>query len=266
MTISGISPVSQYLTAEKDEARAAQTYAKTDPTTGREVADFENKAPTITTADGLIKDYTANQVVLGAYNLKTLANESAIERDLLTQDPSASSSLSKKAGKATWTNLATALSAMGEGKGTAAATPFTSDLISSTVNSFELSQYESSKDLAKSGVGNALYFTRVMNSGKVTTLNQLMSDPTLLKVAIVVSGYNPDQFGALDFRQQQSILEKKVDMKAISTPKGVEKYAEQYLTGIQMNPDYIDNDQPNTLLDLFGSDEDDGILALFGGS
>ena len=65
MSISGISPVSQYLTALKNEDTAASTYAQTDVTTKQTVAAFEESAATITTASQLLKNYSTLQVVLG---------------------------------------------------------------------------------------------------------------------------------------------------------------------------------------------------------
>lgn len=265
--ISGLSPVTQYLTAEKDESTTAANYAKTDATTAREVSEFEKKAATITTSDQLMGDYSSNEVVLGAYNLSSLSNEKALEKDLLTQDPTSSTALAKTSSNATWAKFADAFQAMGSGHGTAAASPFTSTMIASTVSSFEMSRYESSDDLQNNGVGNALYFTRTMEAGGIKTISQLMSDPTLLKVAEVVSGYDPDQFGALDYDQQTRILSKKVDMTKFSSPSGIQKYAEQYLALIQVNPSYLDNDtSDNTMIDLFGGNDDNNILSLFGDS
>ena len=121
-------------------------------------------------------------------------------------------------------------------------------------------QYEDSSALSDNGVGNALYFTRTMSS--ITSLSQLMSDPILLKVAETVSGYNPDQFGALDYDQQVRILSKKVDLTKLSTPKQIQQYAEQYLAMLQINPQTPDT--PASMLDLFGGSSDDDILSLFG--
>lgn len=267
MGLSGISPVAQFLIARKNEAQTAAESVKGDGEAKRMVADFQQKAPSIRSADQLMKNYSVNQVVLGAYNLSSLGSQQAVERALLTQDPTSSSSLAQTSHNASWLAFADAFASMGAGKGTASASPFTSDMIASTLSSYEQRHYETSDAQQKSGVGDALYFTRKMQSGSVKTLNDLMSDATLLRVAEVVSGYDPDQFGALDFSQQQRILSKKVDMKTFSDPDRVQRYAEQYLTQIQMHPNYNDDDKPASMMDLFGGDDGgDGILSLFGGS
>ncbi|RFD21544.1 DUF1217 domain-containing protein [Komagataeibacter melaceti] len=260
MSISNISPVSTYLTAVKDESTAATNYAKMDATTGREVSSFEKDAASITSADGLLKNYSALQVVLGAYGLGSISGETALVKDLLTQDPTSSKSLAKSSGNATWLAFADAFSTWGENGGTASATPFTSDTISSIVSKFEETQYEDDTANQDNGVGNALYFTRTMTSD--TTLSKIMSDSTLLKVVETVSGYDPDEFGALDYDQQVSMLTKKVDLSKFSTSAGIQKYAEQYLAMLQINPQTPD--KPTTMLDLFGGDNsDEGIIALF---
>lgn len=267
MGLGGISPVAQFLIAQKNEVQTAADSVKGDSTAKRMVADFQQKAPSITTADQLMNDYSANQVVLQAYNLGALASQQAVERALLTQDPTSSSSLAQTSQNASWLAFADAFASMGAGNGTASSTPFTSDMITSTLGSYEQRHYETSDAQQKNGVGDALYFTRKMQSGKVKTVDDLMADPTLLRVAEVVSGYDPDQFGVLDFDQQKRIISSKVDLTQLTKPESIQRYAEQYLTQIQMHPSYNSDDKPASMIDLFGGDDGgDGILSLFGGS
>ncbi|ACI53174.1 conserved hypothetical protein [Gluconacetobacter diazotrophicus PA1 5] len=264
-SISGTSPISLYLAAEKDEETAAANYTKENPTIQNEVTSFEESASSITSAADLMsnKNYTAEQVVLGAYNLSSISGETALVKDLLTQDPTSSKSVAKSSGNATWLAFADAFSTWGQNGGSASASPFTSDTISSIVTKFEESQYESSTANQNSGVGNALYFTRNMTSSM--SLADIMSNATLLKVVETVSGFNPDQFGALDYPEQVRLLQNKVDLSDFSTPEGVQKYAEQYLAMLQINPQTPDT--PITMMDLFGGGTNsNGILALFGSS
>lgn len=128
------------------------------------------------------------------------------------------------------------------------------------VDDFEQTQYEQSKANQKDGVGNALYFTRKISG--VTTLAQVMSDSTLLKVVETVLGYNPDQIGALDYSQQVQMLTGKIDFSQFTTADGIKKYAEQYLAMLQINPQ-TSSDALSTM-DLFGgSNSSEGIVALF---
>ncbi|GAA3669268.1 MULTISPECIES: DUF1217 domain-containing protein [Acetobacter] len=225
------------------------------------LTNFENAAGSITTASALLSNTAVLSVVTGAFGIDASSNETTLLNSLLTQDPSSSTSLASASGNSTWQSFATDFKVWGANGGSVSATPFTSDKIQSIVESYQMRQYESSSALSDNGVGNALYFTRTMSS--VTSLAQLMSDPTLLKVAETVSGYDPDQFGALDYDQQVRLLSKKVDLSKLSTPKQIQQYAEQYLAMLQINPQTPDT--PASMLDLFGGSSDDDILSLFGG-
>ncbi|QEO16903.1 DUF1217 domain-containing protein [Acetobacter vaccinii] len=263
MAISSVSPVSQYITAMKDEDTAAANYAKTDATTKLEISKFEESASTITSASDLLNNYTALQVVLGAYNLSSISKQTALIKDLLTQDPTSSKSLAKSSGNATWLAFADAFSTWGKNGGSSTDAVFTSDKIDSIVSSFQLNQYEGNDDNSDSGVGNALYFTRSI--GSKTSLAEIMSDSKLLKVVVTVSGYDPDQFGALDYDQQVRMLSKTFDINDFSSDKKIQQYAERYLAMLQINPQTTD--KPATMMDLFGGDGDsNSILALFDSS
>lgn len=144
-------------------------------------------------------------------------------------------------------------------------TPFHEDLMDRIARNYELNAFEGAKGNKANGVGDALYFMRKI--GDVHSVEQLMSDSRLLRVAEVVSGYDPDVIGGLDFDQQLRIMKKSINLKDFSTPQSAQRYSERYLVTLQNNPQYINNDQPNTLLDLFGGDSggdyNDQIVLLF---
>ena len=236
--------------------------SNTDALVQSGVASFESAAGSITTASAMLANTAVLNVVAGAYGVDASNNEATLLKSLLTQDPTSATSVAKASGNATWQSFADDFKVWGASGGSVSATPFTSTKIKSIVDDYELRQYESSKALSDNGVGNALYFTRTMSS--ITTLSQLMSDPTLLKVAETVSGYDPDQFGALDYDQQVRLLSKKIDFSKLSTSKQIQQYAEQYLAMLQINPQTPDT--PASMLDLFGGSSDDDILSLFGDS
>ncbi|MFT8655666.1 MAG: DUF1217 domain-containing protein [Acetobacter papayae] len=139
-------------------------------------------------------------------------------------------------------------------------TSYTGVDMATVVANFEDTQYEDSTANQKSGLGNALYFTREISG--VTSLTQLMSDSTLTNVVETVLGYDPDQVGALDYDQQVQLLTGKVDFSQFTTSEGIQKYAEQYLAMLQINPP--SSDSTLTTMDLFGgSNSSEGIAALF---
>ncbi|NHO32993.1 DUF1217 domain-containing protein [Acetobacter fallax] len=265
-SISGLSPVATYLAEEKDEAKSAANYAKTNATVSNDVASFEKDAPTITSATALMKNYKALSVVLGAYGLGSIQGETALVKDLLTQDPTSSTSVAAKSGNATWLAFAKAFSAWNEASSSSTSTtsPFADPTtLESVVTQYEQGQYETSLNNSTStpGVGSALYFTRTMTSSM--TLNDIMADSKLLTVVETVSGFNPTQFGALDFDEQQRLLSKTVNLSDFSTPAKIQKYAEQYLATLQISPQPVT--QPASLLSLYGSDgSTNTTLSLFG--
>ncbi|NHN87641.1 DUF1217 domain-containing protein [Acetobacter conturbans] len=263
--LSGVSPVVTYLTSLKDESKTAAQYAETDATVTNDVSNFEKDAVKITSASDLMKNYKALAVVLGAYGLGSLQNSTALVKDLLTQDPTSSTSVAAKSGNSAWVAFAKAFSVWSEsGSSSSTTSPFADQsTVDSIVSKYEEKSYETSLEnsTSTSGVGNALYFTRTMTSA--TTLNDIMADPTLLKVVETVSGYNPTQFGVLDYDEQKRLLEKTVKLSDFSSAEKIQNYAERYLTTLQFDPQTVTKSA--TLLSLYGSDgSSDPILTLFG--
>lgn len=134
MAISSVSPIASYLSALKDESTAAATYAKTNGTTKLEVEKFEEDASSITSATDLLNNYSALQVVLGAYGLSSIASETAVIKDLLTQNPSSSTSLAAKSDNASWLAFADAFKIWGQNGGSASVSPFISDATSDVLS------------------------------------------------------------------------------------------------------------------------------------
>ena len=263
--ITGLSPVALYEHNLKDEGKAASNYSRTDVTVRNYTSSFEKDAVTITSASALMKNYKALTVVLGAYGLGSIQNSPALVKDLLTQDPTSSKSVSAKSGNAAWTAFAKAFSAFNTSGSSASTTsPFADQsTVDSIITKYEEKSYETALEAQQStsGVGNALYFTRTMKTGM--TVNQIMSDSTLLKVVETVSGYNPTQFGVLDYDEQKRLIQKTYKASDFSSEAKIQKYAERYLAILQFNPQTIT--KPATMLSLYGSDgSSDPTLSMFG--
>jgi small nuclear ribonucleoprotein (snRNP)-like protein len=93
--ISG-SIIGTYLSITKDEAAQVAATEKADAPTQAAVAALQKAAPTITSSTGLLNNFSALQVVLGAVGLSSASGETALLKDLLTQDPTSSTSLVQK--------------------------------------------------------------------------------------------------------------------------------------------------------------------------
>ena len=147
---------------------------------------------------------------------------------------------------------------------TSTTTPALSDAqnLQSIVNQYETSQFEKNEGQQIDGMQQALYFTR--NIGSVTTIQQLMSDPTLLSVVTANLGL-PQQFGLLNYDQQVRILTKDVKLSDFQNAKYVTQSAERYLTLVQINQSSTPD--PGSAVSLFGDAPDPGqtILSILGG-
>ena len=102
--------------------------------------------------------------------------------------------------------------------------------VASIASADKTAAYETKMGVQYPGMNEALYYTRTM--GSVTSIDQLMSDPTLLDVVTTSLGMS-NWFGALGFDQQVSILTSKVDLKTMTTPAGIQRTSEQYLISVQ---------------------------------
>lgn len=256
-SLSVMPAIPQYLTIVRNEAASVSRYEQTVPADQHEVAAFRATAPTIDSAKALLVNYKALKVVLGANGLSSLMGQTAVVRDLLTQDPDAPTSLARKSGNAKWLSFAKSFASWSP-------SPLGSaEAIAQISQKYMTNQFETAKQAETPGVGNALYFTRTMSN--VSSVSQIMADPKLLNVVETVSGFDSTQFGALDYDEQVRLLTPKINMKDFSSPAGIQRYAQRYLAMLQVNPQPTST--PATTLSLYGaSGGSAGILSLFGQS
>ena len=259
MSAVGGDAIPVYLSSIKNESATAAKAEKASPTVEAAVAHFQAAAATIKTPQALLKDYQSLTVVLGSLGMSAMIGQTAVLQKLMTQDPTASTSLAKTSDNPAWQNFAKLMSGW-----TATSTPLTSTTARSTiVSNFITSSYEASQNNQYPGMGNALYFTRAATN--VTSIDALMSDSTLLKVVETNLGLDPDQFGALDFDEQKSILTKDVQLKSFSTAAGVERQAEQFLALTGENG--VAAVAPSGILSLFASSsEGESLTDIIGAS
>ncbi|WP_428375044.1 DUF1217 domain-containing protein [Lichenicoccus sp.] len=99
-SISGMSPITAYLSIEKNEPAQVASYVKSDPALSRTVAAFTKDIVSISGSAQILssKNLQALTVVLGAYNLSGSIGETGLLNQLLKQNPSASGSLVRSLG------------------------------------------------------------------------------------------------------------------------------------------------------------------------
>ncbi len=219
-SIGGLSASTLYPLVSKNEQADVTKFEGYDPTTKAAIALFQQQAPSITSPEALLGNYRALQVVLGAFGMSSAIGETALLKQLMTQDPSSSSSLAQQLGNPSYQRFANLMSQWNP-------PPFSStSAVAVITGQYATNAFEAAQGKQAPGLQQALYFTRTI--GSATTLAGVMSDPTLLKVVETVTG-QPQQFGLLDYTQQVRILTKAVDVTKFQDPKYVDQYVQQYL-------------------------------------
>ncbi len=239
----GISPITMYLQYSANETNYAAQTLKASPQNSALLTYFKANAGSITTPAQLLGNYKALEVVLTAFNLQGAIKNTAILQQLMTQDPTAKTSLAARLNNTQYTNFAKAFSDW-------TTTPFTPASIAQIASSYTTNTFEQTEDSQAPGLANALYFSR--NAAQATTISQLQSDPTLLKVAIASTGITYDQYVQLSFAQQTNLLTASVKVSQLQTPSYVNRISEQYL--IQNSSNGTDAPAPGSVASLFSGD------------
>lgn len=251
---SGISPIQQYVSDSANEAKQAAAYALTNRQESALTAYFRKNAGAITSPAGLLGDYKALSVVLGAFGIGDLIGSTALVKQLLTQDPSSKGSTAYRIGNAKYLAFANALHNW-------TPPPFASQAgVAAVVKSYQLYGFEGSlgPSAASGGQDNglqaALYFTRM--AGSITSYTQLQSDQQLLNVAVTAIGLPLTAYDNLTFEQQSALLAQKLPIANLAKPGTVQHLAEQYIVQKQLaNGPVNTTPQAGSLLNAF-SDSD----------
>jgi hypothetical protein len=247
-------PIPAYLSISANESTRIKQFESTDPQTKADIAYITKQAPTLTTPDALMKDYRSLSIVLNAFGLSDRIGQTALLKQVMTQDPTSKTSTAYKLGDAALTRFATAMAQF-------KTSPFsTSTNVDAVITSMSTNNYEAAQDTLSPGIGYALYFKRSIAS--LTTIQQVMADPKLLKVATTATNM-PDQFGTLDYNQQVSLLSSKIKMSDFSNPAYVDKFVGKYLAINAANNSTV-SDPSGALAILTGSGSSTDIMgALF---
>jgi hypothetical protein len=247
-----------YLADTRNEQSLAATWAKGNGQVQSDIAYFQSVAPTLTSADALMNNYRALQVVLGAYNVSDLLSYPGLVRQLLTQDPSSSTSTAQKIGNASYLNFAQALDQFSNN-------PFgTAGNVTAIVNAYVTNNFEVAQGNQIPGMQNALAFRRI--ASQITTIPELMTNQAALTVAVAQTGIDFTTYGNMSYQQQVAFLTSKIKLSDLQNPKTVDTMAEQYLVQAVQDPgDW--NAAPadtNTVASLFGADNSTSLVSLFG--
>ena len=100
MSGSIVSPIQTYLTDSVNETKLANAAALANAQQTNLITYFTAQAGSITTPAALLGNYKALSVVLGAFGLGSLINSTALVKQLITQDPTSTSSVAYRLGNA----------------------------------------------------------------------------------------------------------------------------------------------------------------------
>ncbi len=260
------SPIQQYVSYTKNEAKIAASYATTNGQETNLIGYFQKHAASITTPAALLSDYKALGLVLGAFGIGDLINSPALVKQLLTQNPANAGSTAHRIGNAKYLAFANALYSWKP-------PPFaTAAGVTAIVKAYQLNGFEASTNSTGSGnstqttgLQQALYFTRI--AGSVTSYTQLQSDAGLLAVAVTGLGLPQTAYDNLSFEQQTALLKAKLPIADLKKPSYVTHLAEQYLVQQQLANGPIDTTpQAGSLLNAFSASDTtaDSLLTILG--
>lgn len=215
------SSLAWYKVVEKSRDRLMTNFER-QPTVKRDLAHFQENAARIKNVDDLMKDRKSLKVVLSSFQLESEIDKRALLKKVLTQPLDDKKSLANRMLDPRYKQLAQALQPL-FAKGDPFGDP---KAVESIVGGFKTNEFEKAQGEQAPGMREVMYFKRSI--GKVTDLTQIMADKTLMKVVRVGLGF-PPQFGALDYEQQKSRLEPRVDVEKFKDPKFVEKFVQRFL-------------------------------------
>lgn len=223
--LSGIDNLTGWALLQKNSPAIEKAYAS-DGSSASDIAYFKSVASTLTTPDALLKNYRALTFVATAYGLGSQVDQTAILKKLMTQDPTATTSLAQQLSDNNYRTFANALSNWSP-------PPFsTQSGIDAAVAGFQQHSFETSIGKDSTPLQEAEYFSQ--NAKGLTSIYQVMSDKALLDVVTTALGI-PSSFGNLSFDQQVAILKPRVDMTQFATADGVNKFINKYLAMDQLN-------------------------------
>jgi hypothetical protein len=217
--LSGIDDITGWTLLQNNSAAIEQSYL-VGTTAASDIAYFQSVAPTLTTPEALLNNYRALTFVTTAFGMSGQQNETALLKDLMTQNPNSSSSLAQQLGTSNYLQFANALSNWNP-------PPFSTQAgINQAIAGYQQNTFDVAVAQDNPVLANALYFTQ--NAQGATTITQLMSNSTLLAVVTGALGI-PSTFGYLSFQQQESMLTSMVNMSQFSTAAGVADLVNQYI-------------------------------------
>lgn len=222
--LSGFDNATGWTVLQKGGSAIEKAYSA-QGSSASDIAYFKSVASKLTTPAALLSNYRALSFVTTAYGLGSQVNQTAILKKLMTQDPSASSSLAQQLADPAYLKFAKALSNWSP-------PPFSTQAgVNTAIAGFKESSFETAIGKDNTALQEARYFS--LNAVGLTRLSDIMADKPLLDVVTTALGL-PSSFGNLSYDQQVAILKPRVDMTQFATKAGVSGFITKYLAMDQL--------------------------------
>ena len=218
---SGTDPVQALQQAEQNQAQdIAMTAAQ--PAVMGTLAAFAKAVNGATSLDQVLSNPTVMQVLLTANGMSDQIGYTALAKAALTSNPSDSASLVNQLSDTRWKALAENYNFAGSGLSAIQ----NASAIAQISQQYAKAVWETNEDQVAPGLSDALYFKA--NASSVTSVDQILGDPTLRTVVTTALGI-PEQIAFQSLTTQEKAIADRLDISKLQDPKFVEQFTQQYL-------------------------------------
>ncbi|MBS0385191.1 MAG: DUF1217 domain-containing protein [Proteobacteria bacterium] len=213
-------PIVDYQLATANQAQLMAQFQKSS-TTRADIAAYQTGVAKITTVDQFLNNYKVLKVALTAYGMQDMISQKGLLKQLLTQDPTSSTSVAQRLGKQNWIAFAQAYSPLTTDGGATLQSPDSVNAAIARYTSAAFQQWIGVRDndstlttalAAKQTLQDAVNISDVgalyaqyqslpdvqsavsyyqRNVGNVKSVADLMGDPKLLDFALTAYGIDP---------------------------------------------------------------------------
>jgi predicted Fe-Mo cluster-binding NifX family protein len=213
-------PIADYQLATTNQAQLLAQFQKSS-TANADIAAYQAGVSKITTVDQFLNNHKVLNVALTAYGMQDAINQKGLLKQLLTQDPTATTALAQKLGKTNYVAFARAFWSLSTDGGAGISSAASIDTTAARYNAAQFRQWQANRsndpqlatalaarqtlqdavDISNVGAlfakyqqttavqSASTYYQR--NIGDVKTPADLIADPKLLNFALTAFGIDP---------------------------------------------------------------------------
>jgi hypothetical protein len=206
------------------EANSTKDIAQTEaqPQVARDIATFRAAVASAKDPATLLQNSTVLKVLLTANGLGDQASYTALAQKALLSNTSDSSSLADQLPNTAWKTAASTLDFANSGLSVIQNT----SVLDTIASGYAEVLWRQSLDATTPGLSNALTFRS--DASTITSVDQILGDPTLRSVVLTALGI-PPQIAYQDIGAEEQAVSSRLDITQFQDPKFVEQFAQRYL-------------------------------------